>query len=258
MPNKYDDFLFNDDKNNKEPIDDGLDRFSLSSPYIPEDIKEPLDEILDNTILFEQKAESFSKLLSDSRAIDHKVSSNISKLFFAAKDKQAKNSLEKERAYHMMLSTLFEQIIAPMKELAQIHLSTVKQFNRDIDKNYYSIEKMDKEIETEKSKAVEGIYLQRLVLSDAANDLEILEDALHATEKRLKKYIDAGGRNNISLSEVAIISSKREILTTGETHKFDYSFFLLNAIDKTAITFGLYQKETSNQYIKNLARVFDF
>jgi hypothetical protein len=258
MPDKYDDFLFDDNETNKEPLDNDLDRFSLSSPYVPEDMKEPLDEVLDNTVLFQEKAESFSKLLSDARAVDHKVSSILSKLFFASKDKQAKNSMEKERAYHLALSSLFEQIISPMKELAQIHLTTVKQFNQDIGKNYYSIEKVDREIEVEKSKAVEGIYLQRLVLADAANDLQILEDALSAAEDRLKNYIDAGGINNISASEVAIISSKREILSTGETHKFDYSFFLLNAIDKIAITFGLYQKETSNQYIKSLAMIFDF
>lgn len=257
MPNKYDDFLFDDDDINKEPLGEDLDRFSLSSPYVPEDMKEPLDEVLDNTVLFQEKAESFSKLLSDARAIDHKVHSSISKLFFATKDKQAKNSMDKERAYHLVLSALFEQIISPMKELAEIHLATVKQFNRDIDKNYYSIEKMDREVEAEKSKAVEGIYLQRLVLSDAANDLQILEGALEATEKRLRRYIDAGGKNNISASEVAIISSKRETLTNGQTYQFDYSFFLLNALDKTAITFGLYQKETSNQYIKSLVRVFD-
>lgn len=258
MPDKYDDFLFDEEEEKKDPLfEDDIDKYGLSSPYVPEDMKEPLDEILDNTALFQEKAESFSKLLSDSRAVDHKVESGFSKLFMAAPDRQARKNLKGEREYHNYLSSLFEQIIVPMKELAEIHLATVKQFNRDIDKSYYSIEKMDREIEIEKSKAVEGIYLQRLVLSDAATDLEILEDALTATEKRLKKYIDAGGSNNISSSEVAILSSKRDRLTRGEDHSIDYTFFKLNVLDKTAVTFGLFQKETSVQYVKGLAKAFN-
>lgn len=259
MPDKYDDFLFSEEEDKKDTLgEDNLGRFNLSSPYVPEDIKEPLDEILDNTTLFEEKAASFSKLLSESKAVDHKVESGFSKLFMSGPDKQARKNLKGERKYHAYLSSLFEQIIIPMRELAEIHLATVKQFNRDIDKSYYSIEKMDREIEVEKSKAMEGIYLQRLVLSDAATDLEILEAALAATEKRFKKYIDSGGNNNISLSEVAIITSRREQLTTGENHKIDYSFFKLNALDKAAVTFGLYQKETSNQYVKSLSKAFNW
>ncbi len=257
MPDKYDNFLFGDDEWEKKSKDDDLDDFALSSPYVPEEIKEPLDEILDNVEEFNQKAEPFSRLLSEANAASHKVENDLASMFFITNDPKDQGSLQAERDYHALLSDWFQRIIVPMKELATIHLNTVKQFNRDIDKNYYSIEKMDREVKQEKSSAVEGIYLQRLVLADAAKDLEIFDEALERIEKRMKQYIDAGGSNNISASEVAMIHSKRESMTTGKDLSFDYSFFKLNVIDKTAITFGLYQKETSNQYISKLSKVFE-
>ena len=144
-----------------------------------------------------------------------------------------------------------------MKELASIHLDTVKQFNRDIDKSYYSVEKLDREVKMEKSQAVDGINLQRQILADAADDLQTLESALVDTEKRIKNYVDVGGVNNISASEIVLLKSDREGLTLGRDFQFDYSFFKINMIDKTAISLGVYLKETTAQYLGKLMTAFE-
>lgn len=262
MPNPYEDFFSNSKSNSDQ--DDGKEKVTneefvadeFSEAEFLEDQQEPLDEVLESIQLFKAKAEHFSKLLSESRAVDHRVVNNIARLFLVSEDKHAKESLTEEKDYHQSLTNKFTHILQPMKELAQIHLDTVTQFNRDIDKHYYSIEKTDHEVQSEKSNAIDGINLQRQILADAADDLQILEEALASTEKRIRKYIDVGGVNNVSASEVALLSANRLALTDGKTFQFNYAFFKINMIDKTAISLGVYLKETTNQYLGKLLTAF--
>lgn len=258
MPNPYEDlFSNNQDQPEKSKEEASFEDFDSADMQFPIDQTEPLDEVLNSVQNFHQKAVPFSKLLSETKAIDHRVSNNLTRFFLVVEDKNDQDTLAGERAYHALLTEKFRAILAPMKELAEIHLLTVKQFNRDIDKNYYSIEKEDHKVKAEKAQAVAGINLQRQILADAADDLQILEGALSATEKRLRKYIDIGGDNNISASEVAIIKSNRTPLTEGHLHHFNYAFFKINLIDKTAISLGVYLKETTSQYLGKLAMAFE-
>ncbi len=104
--------------------------------------------------------------------------------------------------------------------------------------------------------AIDHINTQRKILADAAISLSILEEALSNTENRLRDYINAGGINNISRSEYEILTQKRITLTSGQQHQFDYSFFKMNLLDKTAIAMGVYLKETTSQYLDKLNKAF--
>lgn len=263
MPNPYDEIFEDGDKPKKSP----KPKFEFEEFKGSEDIenderfilksKEPLDEILESIHLFQTEAESFSQLLSRTNAIDHKVNSSIARFFILANDKHDKRNLKGERKYHQLLCEKFKTIIVPMRSLAEIHLKTIQQFNRDIDKNYFSIEKTDRDIKSDKSTAIDGINLQRKILADAESDLDILKYALEATERRIKKYINAGGANNISSAEYEIIVQKRSTLTSGRDHQFDYSFFDINLLDKTVISLGGYMKETTSQYLGKLMYAFE-
>lgn len=182
MANPYEDFFDNQkNKFNRESPKEKPDPLEEPDPRFPDNQKDALNEILENIKLFQDKANSFSKLLSTTNAVDHQIDKSIGSLFFIAKDKYDQGSLAKEKKYHALLVEKFERIIQPMKELAQIHLTIVKQFNSDIDDNYYSIEKTDREVKTEKAQAIKNINLQRKILADAAEDLEMLSEALQST-----------------------------------------------------------------------------
>jgi len=256
MPNPYDDILGNDGEKEKTPRPE-FKPMEFDDDHFQTDGKEPLDEILESIKIFQEKADSFSQLLSKSRAIDHKVDGSIFSYFIISQDKHDQEHLVGEKKYHDLLKSKFEKIIVPMRELAELHLQTVKQFNQDIDKNYFSIEKTDHVIKSEKLMAVDGINLQRKILADASSDLDILKDALDDTERRIKKYINAGGVHNISSAESVMIEQKRAALTSGRTHQFNYSFFNLNLLDKTVIAFNVHMKETSSQYLGKLMKAFE-
>ncbi len=259
MPDPYDDFLFgNDEKKKKKFLDENSEPLDFSKPYTPpENQKEPLDEILERNRQFEKKAETFSKILSQAKAIDHKVDSGIARFFLSSDDKKAQNSMRGEKEYHSYLTHTFVKIISTMRELAEIHQASVQQFNDDIDNDYYSLDKIDKEVDHEISLAIEQINTQRKILAEGSKDLDIFENALEETERRLKKYIDAGGKDNISQSEVLLLISKREQLTSGKQHHFDYSFFKLNLLDKAATSLGWYMKETTSQYLNKLIKALN-
>jgi len=253
MPNPYDDIFGSDGrKKDEEPIDFGSN--PLPDDDYPMGAKDPLDEILDKVKMFTQRAEAFSQLLSKMRAIDYKDEGSIARYFVVAKDKHDQKSLAGERAFHAMLTEKFVKIIVPMRELANLHFEIVEQFNRDIDKHYYSFDKTDKAVESDKELALNGINMQRRILGDAETSLELLRDALVGTERRIHKYINAGGYNNISSSEYEIIYQKREMLTSGRNHRFDYGFFNVNLIDKTALVFNVYMKKTTSQYLGKLKK----
>lgn len=256
MPNPYDDIFENGGEKKKSPEPEFSPQ-EFADDHFEMNTKEPLDEILESIKTFQQQAESFSKLLSQSKTIDHKVEGNILKYFIVTNDKFDQRSLGGEKKYHELLTSKFERIITPMRELAKLHLETIQQFNRDIDKNYFSIEKTDHAVKSEKLMAIDGINLQRRILADASSDLEILKNSLEDTERRIKKYINAGGSNNISEAESVILIQKRSALTDGRNHQFDFSFFGLNFLDKTVISFGVHMKETSSQYLGKLMKAFE-
>lgn len=259
MPNPYDN-IFGDKEENGQPLGQSAPDpqkvvpYSLPKDSYPENEKEPLDEILEWINDFQKKAIPFSALLSQTRAVDHKVENQLLGKFIVLEDPHNKGSLSGERAYHDKLQQYFRQIIKPMKILSEIHLQTVRKFNLHIDEHYYSIEKETTEVNADIKSAMEGINLQRRILADAADDLLILKGALEQTEKRIKKYIDTGGQNNISSSEIALMSRQRMELTSGSKHQLDYPFFQINLIDKTAMSLGFFLKETTSQYLQKLGK----
>lgn len=252
MPNPYDDLFGNPPR-----------AFGAKLPPMPQEDEyienqpEPLDEILKKNTQFHEKAAIFSALLSRLQVIDHKVPNDVLALFVSLGDSHDQGNLANEKSYHNLLSKKFRLIIEPMRVLASLHLEAVKQFNSDIDKHYFSVEKEQAIVNAEKSEAVDAILLQRSILEEAVENLKILENALQACERRMKSYVNAGGVNNLSASELSILTSDRERLTSGIEHQFDYAFFDINFLDKAAITFGIYQKETSSQYIQKLGKVFE-
>lgn len=260
MPNPYDDILHDAGEaekptpsppslNEPEPIDLNDPRFLHEGP-------EALDEILDAVAEFNQKAEDFSRLLSEMSVADHQVAGKVSRLFLVQDDPHERGNLGGERAYHELQEQKFRLIIAPMRQLAELHLATVQRFNNDIDKHYYSLEKTDRTVAAEKKAAMEGINLQRRILADATDSLQTLEAGLADTERRIKTYIHAGGGNNISRAEYDLLVRKREELTSGREHQFNYAFFDVNLLDKTALSLGIYLKETTAQYLGSLGKIF--
>jgi hypothetical protein len=216
-----------------------------------------LDAILDMMLAFNKKAEGFSQMLSKLRVVDHEVKNKVARIFFVADDPHERGNLAGEKQYHDLQIAKFNAIIAPMRTLAEWHLAMVKQFNGDIDTNYFNPDKTEREVASEKSRAMDGIDLQRKILADAYNALQILTDGLADTERRLEKYVNAGGINNISSSEYELIVRKREALTSGLDHHFDYTIFDVNLLDKTAFSLGIYLKETSAQYLKKIGKALD-
>jgi len=265
MPNPYDD-LFDFEGNEKPkprstplPTPKGEDEplfepgFHYDANFDP-DAPDALDEILAMIEEFNKKAGGFSRLLSKLRVVDHQVKGKVVRMFFVTDDPHKRGTLAGEKQYHELQTQKFRAIITPMRELAELHLETVKQFNREIDEHYFSVEKTDGQIASEKTLAMDGINLQRKILSDAAEDLKILADGLVDTERRIKGYVNKGGRNNISTSEYELISRERDTLTSGRAHKFDFKIFDANLLDKTAFSLGIYMKETSTQYLGKLGK----
>lgn len=251
MPNPYEHLLGDEDF--QEPLPNGEAPAPLfSMPPPPENQQDPLDAILEKIAEFQQNAEAFSVLMSQTRAIDHEVSGEWLALFVNTGGSHDQGSLSHEKEYHALLTHKFRNLIEPMKDLALLHLETLKAFILEIDDAYYSIEKADVEIKTDKERAVDGLNLQRKILAEAARNLDILDQALEACERRMKRYINAGGANNLSASELALIAKNRANLCSGREHSFDYTFFNINLLDKAAMTFGFFMKETSSQYLQKL------
>ena len=57
----------------------------------------------------------------------------------------------------------------------------------------------------------------------------------------------------LSASEYLVLSQNRQQLTDGAEHQFNYTFFDMNALDKLAIKFDIYLKETTAQYFQKLS-----
>ncbi len=253
MPtNPYDDLFHND-----PPRTFGANLLPVpEQDNHPENMPEPLDEVLAKNAQFQQKAAAFSAMLSNLRVVDHKVPNEVLSLFVDMGKAHDQGSLAGERACHALLTKKFRFIIEPMRELAGLHLEAVQQFNNDVDDSYFSVEKTDSEVRSEKDEAVDGLLLQRQVLAEAADSLHILDDSLQACERRMKRYVNAGGIDNISASELSILASNRDRLTSGMEHQFDFGFFDANILDKAAFALGFYQKETSGQYLQKLVHAF--
>ncbi len=256
MPNPYEN-LFDPEK---EP--ERSENTEESSPIVPlgdfpEESPEVLDDILTSIEKFNDQAHPFSQLLSQMQATEHEVGNRIFSLFLDVPDRHDQKSLAGERQYYEGLKAKFIQIIVPMRELAEIHLNTVKYFNDHIDEDYYSIEKTDRQVRFEKAQAVDGISLQRKILAEAARHLQILTVALQDTERRIRQYINQGGKDNISNSEYEILLHQRTRLSSGLDHQFDYAIFDVNLLDKAFLSLGIYQRETSAQYLGKLVRAFD-
>lgn len=254
MNNPYSN-LFDDEAAKKLPPAD-LDDPRFEQP----NNVEPLDAILERIHSFQEKCEVFSNFLSNTRAIDHQEEAvsiqPLSALFYVLGN-QSKGNLKAERDHYDLLQLKFREIIIRMQAIALEHWEVMKQFNSDIDRHYFSMTKKQRQVNYEIKSAVESINLQRRILSDAARDLQLLMDAMKANEKRLKKYIDAGGTNNLASSEHLVLINHRKQLTDGAEHQFNYHFFSMNFIDKMAIKYGVYLKETTEQYLQKLTILMD-
>lgn len=267
MPNPYDD-LFDAPLPEKKPSSESTPpedpapapapapSFAFDDGFDP-DGPDALDEALAMVDDFNNRAGRFSRLLSELRVVDHQVRGKVTRIFLVSEDPHRRGSLAGEKQYHELQSTKFMAIIEPMRELAERHMEIVKQFNREVDEHYFSVEKTKGRIESEKTLVMDGINLQRKILSEAASALKILTDGLEDTERRLKEYVNAGGKNNISSSEFALLVRRREQLTSGLDHKFDYRVLDTNLLDKTAFSLGIYLKETSAQYLRKLGKAFN-
>ena len=261
MPNPYDELLSGDsDKQPKQP-----QRLEEEPAQVPDPFNDPrfaddgpddLDAILVKVNAFNEQAEGFSRLLSRLRVVDHEVKGKVAKLFVVSKDRHKRGSMAGEKQYHDLQSEKFIAIIVPMRKLATLHLDVVKRFNADIDEHYFNADKTEGQVESEKTIVMDAINLQRSILSDASEDLKILDGGLTDTERRLKEYVNSGGKNNISSSELGLIVRKREAMTSGRDHQFDYGVFDVNLLDKTAISLGIFMKETSTQYLDKLGKAF--
>lgn len=254
MPNPYSD-LFDDNADPNQPPPPPV---NLDDPrFDPGTIVDPLEAILGKLAAFKEKGEQFSGFLSRTRAVDHRDEANSANSFLAlfinTGGGHDQGNLVEERRHYELLQRKFRDIISQMKTLALEHWDMVKMFNADIDKHYFSLTKDALQVKTDIEHTVDSINLQRRILSEAARDLEILADAMKATERRLKGFIDAGGVNNLSASEHLVLTQNRQQLTNGAEHQFNYAFFDMNMLDKLAIRFGVYMKETTAQYFQKLS-----
>jgi hypothetical protein len=226
-------------------------------PPMDESTTEALDELLQACQQFTQEAASFAALLSKTRAVDHDVSlvlrNDWMQYLVKVEDPHQQGSLRGERRYYELLENKFRNIIVPMKQLAQQHQNILQQFFSEVDEYYFSPNKTALEIKREVSHIQESIVLQRQILHDAQGALKMLTAAMKATEKRMQQYVNAGGENNISASELALLSRNRQQLTDGKEHNFNYSFFELNVLDRVSLLFGKVAKETTAQYLQKLS-----
>lgn len=260
MANPYDD-IFEDSEERKAQSRANTTNFSdlelKNENHFISDEKESLDEVLENIELFKTLVGPFSKLLTLTRAVDFKVPKNVFSLFIIPTDPHNQKSLKKERIYYSLLKQKFSAVILPMLKLAKIHVETVSQFNNDVGEDYYSVEKTDRRVKLDKLQTIEEINRQRRILGNAASDLEILREAIEKTERRIKKYINVGGINNISRAEYEVIIQKTSTLISGQDHKFNYTVFNINMLDKVVITLGIYMKKTTSQYLDKLKEAFE-
>lgn len=261
MPNPYDELL-NDDSAKQPQRAQGPAQEPapapdpFNDPRFDNEGPDDLDAILEEVTAFNEQAEGFSRLLSKLRVVDHEVKGKVVKLFVVSKDRHDRGSMAGEKQYHELQSEKFLAIIGPMRQLAALHLDIVQRFNADIDEHYFNADKTEAQVESEKTLVMDAINLQRSILSDAAEDLKILAGGLADTERRLRGYVNAGGKNNISSSELELMVRKREAMTSGRTHQFDYGVFDVNLLDKTAMSLGIFLKETSTQYLNKLGKAF--
>lgn len=254
MSNPYDDIFGNDPA--KKPLHTEKKEDPIPMPS-EEDLSEPLDELVAACASFAQKATQFAQLLTNTRAADHEVPlaarQPILRLLVRVEDQTEKGNLAAERKYHQSVTEKFQAIITPMRALAKQHLAIVKQYFNAIDEHYYSVHKTDLEVKREIESVQKNILVQRQILHDAQSALTTLSQALSHTETRLKNYINRGGTDNLSAAEHAILQQQREQLTEGLSHAFNYEFFKLNLLDKTALSFGKITQQTSSQYIQKLS-----
>ena len=106
MPNPYIDLFDDEGKFNKIPKAE-IPADPIDDHQFETDGKEALDEILESIQIFNKQADSFSQLLSKTRAIDHKDNIGLIRFFVVQEDKHNKQSLVREKEYHDLLQAKF-------------------------------------------------------------------------------------------------------------------------------------------------------
>lgn len=257
MSNPYDQLFFGN--SDESPTPPPREELLPAEPPVPE--VESLDVLLADCQTFEESAIQFAQLLTKVSAVDHAVDLIETKPWLkhfvqsSLSDKDI--SLARERKYHANVLHSFTAILEAMHPLAMLHHSMLSRYFRDIDEHYYSIHKEDWQVKKEIERVKDNLLLQRNILDDAARDLITLEKALQACELRFKNCINAGGENNISKAEWELLTKQREEITSGRKHRFNYTFFRLNLIDKAGSLLGFLQKDTTEQYLQKLSLALD-
>ena len=260
MPtNPYDDLLSGEGPDTPRPSSDGDGPAvpdPLNDPRFQDDGPEALDVVLVEVDAFSERAADFARLLSELGAVDHRVVSPVKRLFVQTEDVHRRGTLDGERQYHLLQEKKFRLIIESMRELAERHQSALSRYLHDVDEHYYSPNRTDQQLAADRKRVENEINLQRKVLGEGAEHLDILARGLADTERRVKTYVNSGGQENISQSEFDLLVRNRKELTAGRQHQFDYTFFDVNLIDRTALTLGLFVPETSGQYLRGLGEIF--
>lgn len=259
MPNPYESAFGEEEQTPKKPEDAEQKNTDFSSlpPWEEGDLTPALDTLIERCAAFSEKALQFGQLLTRLRVVDHQVSLAVKQawLHYLVKvdDPHEQASLAGERKYYRLLQDKFVAIIEPMKALAQEHRQSLQEFHFEIDEHYYDPNRTDLELKRDIEQVKSDLILQRKILHEAQQALEILAEALETTERRLANYINAGGIDNLASSELALLKKARQQLTEGQQHTFNYRFFALNLLDKASLSFGLLPKRTTTQYLNNLS-----
>ena len=270
-PNKYDELFDSDEGNDRiEPItkpeapidnseltvEDNLDAGNASEAIDSKDTTaEPAIESIDQIMIgihnFKDKAAKLSETLTLCAAHRYKITPLLMRMFLVT-EKQEPLSLEEERRLHIKLYNYFVDIGQLAKELAVWHRDTL-EFYVDDYHDYVSLSYSSTELAKKKSIIKDSVISQRKILGEAAKDLKILETAMVACEKRMKKFRD-DKYESISNAELLLISEDRETLTSGLGLDFDHDSYYLNLIDRSRLFFENVSPETSHQSMSRLKK----
>ena len=160
--------------------------------------------------------------------------------------------LPDERRLHITLYNYFVDIGKHAKELSAWHRSTLEFYVEDYH-DYVSLVYSSEQLSKKKAIIKDSVISQRKILGEAAKDLKILENAMIACEKRMKKYRDSKG-HSISNAELLLIQEDRENLTSGLGLDFDHDTYYLNLIDRSRLFFNKVSEETSHQSMTRMKR----
>ena len=234
-PNKYDELFDSDDgKDGIEPVKKPEPPITNSAHTKSHPAPESIDQIMVGIQNFKERAKKLSETLTLCAAHKYKVTPLFMKMFLVT-EKSEPLSLEDERQLHITLYNFFVDIGQLAKELSVWHHETL-EFYVDDYHDYVSLTYSTIQLTKKKTIIKDNVLFQRKILGEAAKDLKILEEAMIACEKRMKKF-RSDKHESISNAELLLIQENRETLTSGLGLDFDHNSYYLNLIDKSRLFF---------------------